>query len=57
MGFTYNGVHCEAMGCTFAPDESSRWFASPEFSVAETKMNSRDGGYYNGSNANIRQFK
>lgn len=45
-GFTYRGVHCEELGCTYIPDASANWFASPDFDVSTDSVNWRDGRLY-----------
>lgn len=57
MGFTYNGIHCSEQGCEYIPKENERWFASPEYSVNQDELDSRDGGYFYGSNVKIRKFE
>lgn len=36
--------------------EADRWFASPDFTVDQVEMSDRDGGYFYGTKAKIRQF-
>ena len=56
-GFRYNGKHSEDFHCYFIPNESDRWFASPNFDVYENSDAGRDGGYYYGSRAKVRSFE
>lgn len=55
-GFTYNGVHCEDMGCTYIPDASSKWFNSPDIDVSKDDVNWRDGSYYYYTRRRARTF-
>lgn len=53
-GFTYNGIHSSLFNCYYIPNQTDRWFASPEFTVYEKDVLGRDGGYYYGNKAKIR---
>lgn len=55
-GFTYNGKHSSIFGCFYIPNETDRWFASPDFEVYESSDAGKDGGYYYGTKAKIRVF-
>ena len=55
-GFSYAGIHCSKFNIEYIPDAPSRWFPSPEFNVYQEDISGRDGGYYYGNNAGIRQF-
>lgn len=55
-GFTYNGVHCETMGCTYIPDASARWFASPDIDRGKEDVSWRDGSYYYYTRRKARTF-
>ena len=56
-GFTYNGKHSEDFHCYFIPNESDRWFASPDFKVYENADAGRNGGYFYGTQAKVRTFE
>lgn len=56
-GFSYNGKHSSDFHCYFVPNETDRWFASPDFEVYETTDAGKDGGYFYGTRAKIRTFE
>lgn len=55
-GFTYNGVHCEELGCTYIPDASGNWFQSPDIDIGKDDVNWRDGNYYYYTRRKARTF-
>lgn len=56
-GFSYNGKHIREFGCEYIPNETERWFDSPDFTIYESTDVPRDGGYYYGNNAKVRTFQ
>lgn len=55
-GFTFNGIHCEDLGCTYIPGPEARWFESPEFENRNVEFSYRDGGAHYGTRVKIRTF-
>lgn len=56
-GFTYNGIHTDAMKCEYIPGPEERWFESADFTVSDENVSWYDGGYYYGNYAKPREFK
>lgn len=55
-GFSYNGIHCEDMGCTFIPDATANWYASPDIEISKDDVAWRDGNYYYYTRRKSRTF-
>ena len=55
-GFTYNGVHCSELGCTYIPDASGNWFVSPDIEIGKDEVPGRDGNYYYNTKRKARTF-
>lgn len=54
-GFSYNGVHCNDMHCTYVPTAKKRWVL-PSYDTISSDVTERDGGYYYRTRQNIRTF-
>ena len=55
-GFTYNGIHCGIYGVEYVPDASAKWWEEADFEIYKKDVAWRNGGYYYGNAANIRQI-
>lgn len=55
-GFSYCGIHCSKYNVEYIPDAKGRWFQSPAFDVSQKDVSGRDGGYYYGNDAKIREL-
>lgn len=54
-GFSYNGIHCDDMHCTYVPKATKRWVL-PSYDTVSSEVTERDGGYYYRTRQNIRTF-
>lgn len=55
-GFSYNGVHCEDMGCYYIPDAAAQWFVNPDIEISKDDVPRRDGNYYFHTRRKARTF-
>lgn len=55
-GFTYNGIHSEALNCWYIPDATDNWFVSSDFEVMDQEVVGRSGGYWYGNRVKSRTF-
>lgn len=55
-GFRFNGKHSSAFNLEYIPSAQNRVLNMPDYSVREETVTGRNGGYYYGRQANIREF-
>lgn len=56
-GFKYKGRHCEQMDLHYAPGPDEIRNRMESYSVSTQQAAGRDGGYYLGATANMREFE
>lgn len=54
-GFSFNGVHCSKLGCTYVPSADEK-ISLPNVSATTSEIAQMDGGYYYGSKYKTRTF-
>lgn len=45
-GFSFNGIHCSALGCWYHPDPKDRGSEMEDYEISAIEPEHRDGGYY-----------
>ena len=55
-GFSYNGIHCDTLGCAYIPDASDNWFVSPDIELSRDNVARRDGSYFFYTRRKARTF-
>ena len=56
-GFSFNGIHCSALGCWYRPDAKARGSEMEDYELSAIEPDHRDGGYYIGVRVKPRIFE
>lgn len=56
-GFSFNGVHCNALGCWYRPAPKGRGNDMEEYEISVIEPEHRDGGYYIGTRVKPKTFE
>ena len=55
-GFSFAGKHCSEFGLRYIPDRNDRFPSVPDFSMIDTEVTGRAGGYVYGTKVSARTF-
>ena len=55
-GFSFNGHHSGEFSLYYIPSAANRMLSMLDYEISEGTVTGRDGGYYYGTQAKIREF-
>lgn len=55
-GFSYNGIHCDELGLTYAPGPKDRMFSSVGYKPNTQSVTGHAGAYWYGNVVSERSF-